>query len=136
MNAMGWGIFSLVIICLVLLGLLFASREVEKERQELETKTQLPHPHVWRSITEWARRCTICGVIEISPDAPEGMPEYIQAMTTRLAVEDPIREALIYSAHDPRMIRIGANVCELCQRPYPKFYPHCPYCDDRPEPSY
>lgn len=126
-------VFALTALTLVASAILYAHHNVEKERKEIK-----PHVHRWRAITEWARQCSDrkCSEIEVEDGAPDGMPEYLRLMTTRLAKEDPIREALIYRDHDPRMSLIDGKTCDSCGRIYPAVFAWCPYCNDAPEPSH
>jgi len=134
MNPAWLGIFGLVIVCAVLLAILFSYRQIEEERKELAA-----HTHVFsQRITEWARRCS-CGAMEIDPNAPDGLPQYLRIMTTRQAKEDPIREGLIYQSLSNSMTHGDGTPglrCDECSRVYPRFYPHCPYCKPDPEPSF
>jgi len=130
------GVISLAVVCLILFLILLASRHVESERKELERK---PHVHEFsEKVTDYARRCK-CGAMEISKDAPEGLPGYIRALTTKQAKEDAIREAVIWASQQSIMQHgegTDGALCDKCGRVYPRFYPWCPYCDDRPEPSH
>jgi hypothetical protein len=140
-------VFILIAFCCLAIG--WAWSYVRSERRTLQKQTapeqpkppEQQHVHRWMDITEYAHQCMDprCGVVEFKDSIRniEGLETYILLMTTKQARDHPVREAELYRNLDPRMNAVNAGLtCATCFAVYPKFYTHCPYCDDKPEPSH
>lgn len=131
-------LFGFFVIWLVFDAIrIFNHRRAKKSEPAPAEKT---HSHNWRKITPFAKQCKDCKTIEVAPNAPEGLEEYLKLLASAKTPKESLLRAEEYKFHDQRM---QGWTCPKCKLVIPRIEnlprspwtngqaqpPRCPYCE-------